>query len=271
MVHAGEQAGSLPGSLKSIADQMESSHNLTKRIRGVMIYPAVIVCVMIVIGVLMMIFVVPTLLSTFESFGTKLPPTTQFVLDLSNAFRAYGIEIGIAAVLIGIGWWLWAKKPSGKKFFHMLTLRLPVIGSLAREVNAARTARTLSSLLHSGVEVVESVSITGDVIQNVYFKEILEKAKEAIKKGEPMSQIFAREEKYYPVFFSEMLSVGEETGRIDQMLGNVASYYEDDVSERTKDMSTVIEPVMIVIIGAAVGFFAVSMITPMYSLVNAIQ
>ncbi|MDE2188414.1 MAG: type II secretion system F family protein, partial [Patescibacteria group bacterium] len=212
-----------------------------------------------------------TLLSTFQSFGTALPPTTQFILTTSTLFREHGILMFVIIVATGVLWWLWSKKPSGKKFFHMLTLKLPIIGPLAHEVNAARTARTLSSLLHAGVEVVESVSITAEVIQNVYFKNILANAMEAIKKGEPMSKIFEQHEKFYPIFFSEMLAVGEETGKIDQLLSNVATYYEDDVAEKTKDMSTVIEPIMIVIIGAAVGFFAVAMITPMYSLVNAIQ
>jgi len=149
-------------------------------------------------------------------------------------------------------------------------LKMPVIGDLTREVNAARTARTLSSLLSAGVDVVESVEITAAVVQNVYFREILKQAQEAIKKGDLMSKVFSKDEKLYPVFFSEMVSVGEETGKVDEMLLGVACYYEEDVDQRTKDMSTIIEPVLMIIIGAAVGFFAVSMITPMYSLANSI-
>lgn len=271
MVHAGEQSGTLSPALKAIADQMDSTYTLTRRIRGAMIYPAVIFCVMILIGVLMMIFVVPTLLATFQSLGSSLPPTTQFVLDLSNIFQHDGIWLLIAVIIIGFGWYSWSKRASGKKVMHKLILKMPIIGGLAQEVNAARTARTLSSLLHSGVEVVESVSITATVIQNVYFKAVLEDAKAAIEKGDLMSQTFEKHEKLYPVFFSEMLSVGEETGKIDEMLLNVAAFYEDDVNQKTKDMSTIIEPIMIVIIGAAVGFFAISMISPMYSLVNVIH
>jgi type IV pilus assembly protein PilC len=148
---------------------------------------------------------------------------------------------------------------------------MPIVGPLAQEINTARTARTLSSLLHSGVPVVESISITAEVIQNVYFRAVLENAKKTIQKGDLMSKIFEENEKLYPVFFAEMLSVGEETGKMDEMLLNVATFYEEDVDQKTKDMSTIIEPVMIVFIGAAVGFFAVSMIEPMYSLVNVIH
>ena len=271
MIHAGEQSGTLSESLKAVADQMDSSYTLTKRIRGAMIYPAVIFSVMIIIGVLMMIFVVPTLLSTFQSLGAPLPPTTQFILNLSNIFQKDGIFILVGLILVAIAWWQWSKKPSGKKVIHKLILKLPIVGPLAQEINAARTARTLSSLLHSGVEVVESISITAEVIQNVYFRAVLENAKKTIQKGDLMSKSFEENEKLYPVFFAEMLSVGEETGKMDEMLLNVAKFYEDDVDQKTKDMSTIIEPVMIVIIGAAVGFFAISMISPMYSLVNVIH
>ena len=271
MIHAGEQSGTLSESLKAVAEQMDSSYTLTRRIRGAMMYPAVIFCVMIVIGVLMMIFVIPTLLSTFESLGAPLPPTTQFILNMSNVFQRYGIFILIGIAILAYVWYLWSKHPSGKKVIHMVILKMPIVGPLAQEVNSARTARTLSSLLHSGVGVVESVTITAAVIQNVYFRAVLESAKEAIKKGELMSKTFEAHDKLYPVFFAEMLSVGEETGKMDEMLLNVATFYEDDVDQKTKDMSTVIEPVMIVFIGAAVGFFAVSMIEPMYSLVNVIH
>lgn len=271
MVNAGEQSGTLSESLKAVADQMDSSYTLTRRIRGAMIYPGVILCVMITIGVLMMIFVVPTLLSTFQSLGAPLPPTTQFVLNMSNIFHNDGLFVLIGLIIVAVAWYMWSKKPSGKKVMHKVILKLPIVGPLAQEVNSARTARTLSSLLHSGVDVVESLNITSQVIQNVFFKAVLEHARETIQKGDLMSKIFEENDKLYPVFFAEMLAVGEETGKMDEMLLNVATYYEDDVNQKTKDMSTVIEPVMIVMIGAAVGFFAVSMIEPMYSLVNVIH
>ncbi len=271
MVHAGEQSGTLSEALKSVGSQMDSSYTLTKRIKGAMIYPSVIVGVMIVIGVLMMIFVVPTLLKTFTDLNVALPPTTQFVLTLSNLFQHDSLAVFIVLVIAVSGLMYWGKKDSGRKVFHKITLKAPVIGGLAQEVNAARTARTLSSLLSSGVEVVESVSITAEVVQNVYFRAILKKAEEAIKRGELMSKTFATSGELYPAFFSEMLSVGEETGRIGDMLLNVAHYYEADVEQKTKDMSTIVEPILIVMIGAAVGFFAIAMIQPMYSLVDAIH
>lgn len=271
MVHAGEQSGTLAESLKVTASQMDSAYTLTKRIRGALMYPAVIVSAMVIIAILMLIFVIPTLLKTFTDLNVALPPATQFVLLVSNLFQHDGLLVLlVAAVVFGSLYW-WSSKPSGKSFFHKAMMKIPVIGGLVQEVNAARTARTMSSLLSAGVDVVESMSITADVVQNVHFRKVMVQAAESIKKGGLLSTTFAENTKLYPVFFSEMVSVGEETGKTGEMLLGVAKYYEDDVEQKTKDMSTIIEPFLILVIGAAVGFFAVSMIQPMYSLVNAIH
>ncbi len=270
MVHAGEQSGTLAESLRVVATQMDSAYTLEKKIRGALMYPAVIVSAMVLIGVLMMIFVIPTLLKTFTDLNVQLPLTTRAVLAVSNAFQHQGLLVLAAIIVLSLSFYIWSKKPSGKRVIHAAILKIPVIGTLIQEVNTARTARTLSSLLGSGVDVVESMAITANVVQNVYFRDVLKKAGEAIKKGELMSAVFESATDLYPVFFAEMMSVGEETGKTGEMMIGVAHYYEEDVDQKTKDMSTIIEPVLIVLIGGAVGFFAVSMISPIYSLVNAI-
>lgn len=270
MVHAGEQSGTLSDSLKVVATQMDNSYALERRVRGALIYPTIIVFIMVLIAILMFIFVVPTLMKTFTELNVPLPLTTRVILGISLAVENYGLLIllGFLVVVGALYWWL--KRPLGKKLLHSVILKIPIIGSLVEEVNAARTARTLSSLLKAGVPVVEAVDITAAVVQNVHFRAVLHKAEETIKKGELMSAVFGDSPKLYPVFMAEMMSVGEETGQIGEMLLGVAKYYEDDVELRTKDMSTIIEPILMVIIAAAVGFFAVAMISPMYSLVNAI-
>ena len=225
---------------------------------------------MILVGVLMFVFVIPTLMQTFIELKVELPFTTQIILSISNLIRDQGIYVLGVLVVVGALIYMWIHRPSGRSLMHALLIRIPLIGELVREVNAARTARTLSSLLLSGVAVVESLDITAAVVQNVHFRAIVLKAREAIQKGELMSKVFEENAKIYPVFFAEMIAVGEETGKVADMLENVAHFYEDDVQERTKDMSTVIEPFLIVFIGAAVAFFAISMISPMYSLVNVV-
>ncbi len=270
MVHAGEQSGTLAASLKAVGLQLDRAYALERRIRGALIYPAVIVFAMVVIAILMFVFVVPTLMKTFTEVNLALPLPTRIVLGISNILQHQGLWVLIALIVGIVAFSWWSKQKSGKRFTHALILRIPIVGSLAQEVNTARTSRTLSSLLSAGVNVLDSVTITADVIQNIYYRQVLAKASEAIKKGQPMSDTFSENSKLYPVFFSEMINVGEETGKTAEMLLGVAHYYEEDVEQKTKDMSTVIEPILMIVIAAGVGFFAIAMISPMYSLVNAI-
>jgi type IV pilus assembly protein PilC len=270
MVRAGEQSGTLSDSLKAIATQMESTYLLERRIRGALMYPAVIITAMVIIAILMFIFVIPVLMDTFAELNVKLPATTQFVLNVSNLIQHQGLWVILVVIVGSIAFSWWSRTTSGRSTVHSALLKIPVIGVLVQEVNTARTARTLSSLLSSGVDVVEAMGITTSVVQNVHFRAVLDKAKESIKRGEVMSKVFVESTKFYPVFFAEMMSVGEETGKLSDMLLGVAHYYESDVEQKTKDMSTIIEPFLMIVIGTAVGFFAVSMISPMYSLVNAI-
>jgi type IV pilus assembly protein PilC len=270
MVRAGEQSGTLTDALRTVAAQMDSAYALQRRVRGAMTYPCIIVGVMVLIAILMLLYIVPTLTKTFLELHVELPWSTQLVVGVSNLFRNDGLFLLLGIVLtVGFAY-LWAKRETGKKIIDLAITKIPVIGEIVKEVNSARTARTLASLLGSGVDIVESMRITTDIVQNVCYKKILGEVQVAIEKGEPMSKVFNMYPKFYPVFLGEMVSVGEETGKIGEMLLHVATFYEDDVAEKTKDMSTVIEPFLMVLIGAGVGFFAMAMISPMYSLSNAI-
>jgi type IV pilus assembly protein PilC len=270
MVAAGEQSGNIANSLKIVGDQMEKNYLLQKKVKGALMYPSIILIVMIIIAILMLTYIVPTLMKTFTELNVELPATTRLVLAVSNLFLNHGLLLFISTIAVIGMFILWSRKASGKQVLHYVVLRIPVIGNLIKEVNAARTARTLSSLLTSGVEVVESMRITRDVMQNVYYKAVLDKAAVTIERGETISKVFTENTNLYPIFIGEMINVGEETGKIGEMLINVAIFYENDVDQKTKDMSTIIEPFLMVFIGAAVGFFALAMISPMYSLVNVI-
>lgn len=270
MVSAGEQSGSLAQSLTIVALQMDKNYALQRRIKGAMMYPAIILSVMLIVATLMLTFIVPTLMKTFTELKVPLPIPTKIVLFVSNALTQHGLIVLLLLATVVTAYVMFAKTAKGKFVIHYAILKLPIIGNLIKEVNSARTARTLSSLLSAGVDVVESIKITTDVMQNVHYKVILEKAGKAIEKGEPISKVFTENDKFYPIFLGEMMNVGEETGKIGEMLLGVAVFYEEDVDQKTKDMSTVIEPFLMVFIGAAVGFFALAMISPMYSLVNVI-
>jgi len=270
MVKAGEESGTVSDALKMVADQMDKTYTLKRKIRGAMMYPAMILVIMIIMAILMLMFVVPTLTSTFKELNVELPLSTQLVIGTSDFFQNQGLlALGLLIVLVG-GIVMFVRTKKGKRAFDWLFLHLPIFKTIVKETNSARTARTISSLLSSGVDMIVSLEITQDVLQNSYYKNVLKDASKRVEKGENMSVVFGDFDKLYPVFVAEMTSVGEETGKLSEMMGRVAEFYEKDVEQKTKDMSTVIEPFLMVFIGAAVGFFALSMLTPMYSLVDAI-
>lgn len=270
MVKAGEESGKLSDALQTIAKNLESSYKLKKRIRGALMYPSIILVAMIGVAILMLVFIVPTLSSTFEELAVELPVSTQFIISLSGFIQNQTIIFLLLIILTVTAFVMLLRNPKGKRLFELGVNKLPVVGELVRETNSARTAGTLSSLLSSGVEVIVAIEITGEVVQNSLYKEVLSELKEVVQRGESMSDVFKKHEDLYPPFVGEMVSVGEETGNLSELFGRIAVFYQNDVEERTKNLSTIIEPVLMVIIGLGVGFFAVSMISPMYSLVNAI-
>lgn len=270
MVKAGEESGKLSDSLKIVGSQMDGMYKLKKKIKGAMIYPAVIISVMLIIGVLMLVLVVPSITATFKDLNVELPLLTRILIGMSD-FLKNNILISLASIVfIIILFYFVSLSKTGKRFFDFIILKMPVIGNLVRETNSARITRTISSLLSSGVPFAESILITGEVIQNSYFKDILTESRMKVEKGEPISSVFLQQTKYCPIFVGEMMSVGEETGRLPAMLMEVADFYENSVDQKTKDMSTIIEPFLMVIIGLAVGFFALAMVKPIYSIMDTI-
>lgn len=271
MVKAGEESGNLAESLQTLAIQMERTNNLKKKVKGAMIYPAIVLIIMVVIAILMMIFVMPQITGVFKGMGKDLPATTQFLISASDFMVKY--TFAVIAGLIGavMGFLYFLRTKWGKIIASWVVVRLPVIGNLAKETNSARTARTLSSLLNSGVDVITSINITEEVLQNVFYKEILRTAAEKVEKGTALSETFVERRDLYPILVGEMILVGEETGQIAGMLGELAIFYETEVERKTKDLSTIIEPLLMVVIGGSVGFFAMALIAPIYSISDGLK
>ncbi len=271
MVKAGEESGNLAQALQTLAIQMERASNLKKKIKGAMIYPSIVIIVMVVIAILMMIYVMPQITGVFKGMDKELPATTQFLIGASDFLVAYtAVALGgmLAAVVAFI---YFLRSRIGKVITSWTVVRLPVIGTLAKETNAARTARTLSSLLNSGVDVIQSIEITEEVVQNVFYKKILRDARNRVEKGTALSEAFIERKDLYPVLVGEMILVGEETGQIAGMLGELAIFYETEVERKTKDLSTIIEPLLMVVIGGGVGFFALALIAPIYSISDGLN
>lgn len=270
MVKAGEESGTLSETLRTISEQMDRSYQLKKKIHGALIYPAIVVIALIIVGILMLIFIVPTLTSTFTELGVELPATTQMIITASDFLTNYTLlALGLIVMVIA-GFAAILRTEAGKRTFDTILLRTPIIGGLVRETNAARTGRTLSSLLSSGVNVMQAIDITKDVLQHTGYKVVMGETREAVQRGEPISAVLQKHEKLYPPLVAELIAVGEETGKLPDMLKEVANFYENEVEQKTKNMSTILEPVLMLLVGGVVGFFAVSMITPIYSITTNI-
>lgn len=271
MVRAGEESGGLADALKILSVQMERASSLKKKIKGAMIYPTIVLTVMVIIGVVMMIYVMPSITGTFKGLGAELPATTKALIATSDFMNEH-TALTLGGMIGTVVFFIYALRTEiGKRIFSWIVVRLPVIGNIAKEANAARTARTLSSLLSSGVDVLRALSITRDVVQNYYYKEIIAEAALRVEKGTALSETFIERKDLYPILVGEMIAVGEETGQISNMLQELAEFYENEVEHKTKDLSTIIEPILMVVIGGTVGFFALAMIAPIYSIADSIE
>lgn len=271
MVRAGEESGNIPESLKEIADNLEKIYSLQKKVKGALTYPAVILAAIIGIGTLMMIFVVPTITGTFKEMGVPLPATTRFVIGVSDFLSNHTLIFFACLVIFVTAVTFIFRSPKVKPIISQVTLRLPVIGTMVKEINSARTARTMTALLSAGVSLLRALEITKEVVQSPPYQRVIADAMLSVEKGAPVSEVFKKNQKLYPIMVGEMIEVGEDTGEISHMLAQIAEFYEEEVDNKTKNLSTIIEPVLMIFIGIAVGFFAISMLTPMYSLMDTIK
>ena len=270
MARSGEESGSLADSLTVVALQMGRAEALVRKIRGAMIYPAIVISAVIVVGILMLIYVVPTLTGTFNQLGVQVPLATRIIVALSDFMVANVALVLGMLIAFFVGGIMFVRSRIGSRVVLAGALYIPVINELVRETYTARASRTLSSLLSAGVPVLEALSITKEVVHAEVFANVVAEAEERVKKGELLSASFSEHPKLYPILMSDMLAVGEETGKVAEMLKQIAEFYEEDVAEKTKDFSTIVEPILMLIIGTVVGIFAVSMIAPIYSLSSAI-
>lgn len=270
MVRVGEETGNLEEVLGNLAFHMERSHELKSKVKGALIYPAVIVAAMIGIGILMLVMVVPKLAKTFEELGIELPATTKFVIWLGTTLSQNFLMMALVILIFLIALRYAVKTKIGKKIMDKIFLKVPVISSIVVKTNSASTARTLSILTSSGVPIVRSLEIVSDSVGNFYFRQAVAKAAEEVKKGGKLSQAL-KPYQIYPALVIQMLKVGEETGETADVLKKLADFYEQGVTRSTKNMASIVEPVLMLIIGGVVGFFAISMVQPMYSMLGALK
>lgn len=266
MIKVGEMSGDLEQSLEYLSIQLEREHDLKSKTKGAMMYPAVIVCAMVIIGILLAIFVLPKLTATFKEFNTQLPLTTRMVVNFTDFTSAHPIII--LAVVVGLvaGAIAGFKTTAGKRAFNWFILHMPVINPIVKKINLARFSRILSSMMKSGISVVEGLQVTAEAMDNVYYKEVLMETSTNVKLGKPLTEALSQHENLFPVIVTQMLEVGEETGNIEAILQQLAESFEAEIDNTMKNLSSIIEPLLLLVIGGVVGFLALALISPIYSI-----
>lgn len=273
MVRAGEAAGILDDILKRLAIQQEKSATMKKKLRSAMAYPMVLMGITVLAFFGLMIFVIPQIGKILKDLGgedAKLPVLTQAMLSISDFLLRYGLVL-IPAVIIGIVLLnRWLKTPPGKKIYHTLVLKIPLINPIIQKVAVARFARTFSALMGAGVAVLEALSVTSRAVGNVVYEKALTEAAEAVKGGRTLSSVI-EESTLFPPIVAQMLAVGEETGQTDVVLVKVADFYEEEVDVAIDGISSIIEPVMILVMGSMVGLIAASVMGPIAGLAQSVK
>ena len=272
MVRAGEAGGILDDILKRLAMQLEGDASMRKKIKSAMTYPTVILVITIAAFFGIMLFVIPQLGEILQDLGggAELPVLTQVMLGISDFMQQNAILLFFALAVAIFGISRYIKTPTGKYNLHRMLLKTPIIKTIITKIAIARFARTFSSLMAAGVNVLDALSVTGGAIGNKVIQAELDAAAKEVKNGKLISEPLAQS-KHFPPIVSQMIAIGEETGQIDLILVKVADFYEEEVEATIEGLSSIIEPIMIVILGGMVGLIAVSVMGPIASLSQNIQ
>lgn len=271
MTRAGETGGMLEGSLLRVADQLEKDASLRRQIKSAMIYPTLVLVFAVGVMLALVAFLVPVFQNVFKEFGGELPAITKFSVKLSFIVtHEWWLMFGVFAAIV-VAFVKWKKSSWGRPQWDRFRLRIPMkIGTIVQEVAVARWSRTLSSLTSAGVPLLQALEITGKTGGNVVVEEAMESVIASVKRGGTISEPLAKLP-VFPTMVTHMVGVGEETGALDAMLDKIADFYEDRVDASVKALTSIMEPIMIIVIGAIVGFIVISMYMPLFTVYNHIE
>ncbi|HZZ98675.1 MAG TPA: type II secretion system F family protein [Candidatus Saccharimonadia bacterium] len=267
LVRSGEAAGVLDQVLKRLADNLEKQAEFASKTKGALIYPIIVVIAMIGVASIMMIFVIPKLTAMYADFGAQLPLVTRILVVASNFMASYWyVVFGTMAVALAV-FRTWKKTEIGERTMDKFVLKIPVFGTLRVKVMMAEFTRTISLLLGAGVSLLQTLRIVSDSLENVLFRDALKGAAEDVEKGMGFSEALSKYE-LFPALVGQMVAVGEETGKLDEVLMKVSGYYENESEQAIKNLSTALEPMIMVVLGVGVGFLIIAIITPIYNLTS---
>ena len=269
MVEAGEAGGILDTILNRLAQYMEKAMALKKKVKSAMIYPSTIITVAVAVVIFLLIFVIPTFKAMFEGFGAALPLPTQIVLELSRLVIAYfwvGIGVIVGAI-VAIRWWYGT--PAGRTNIDRFLLRMPIIGILIRKVAVAKFTRTLGTLISSGVAILDGLDITARTAGNKIVEMAVLRTRASIAEGKTIAEPL-RESGVFPPMVVQMIAVGEQTGALDAMLGKIADFYDEEVDSAVANLTSLLEPVLMVFLGIVIGGVVIAMYLPIFKLVTVV-
>lgn len=267
LVRAGEAAGVLDEILERLANNMEKNKEFRGKTKGALIYPVIVLAAMVIVASIMMIFVIPKLSDMYADFGAELPLATQLLINFSNFFASF--------------WWLifgamaggvyllkrWRATPTGRFMTDRWLLKIPVFGELRKKVILTEFTRTSALLLGAGISLLQALEILADAMDNVLYRNALMEAANKVEKGVSLSQALGQQ-KVFPLILSQMTAVGEETGRLDEVLAKLSSYFESESEQSVKNLTTALEPIIMIVLGLGVGAMVIAIIMPIYNLTS---
>ena len=268
LVKSGEAGGVLDTVLVRLADSLEKQQEFKGKVKGALIYPMIIIIGMIIVAFIMMIFVIPRLTSLYSEFNAELPLPTRILIGMSDAVITYW-PITLAVVVGGIyAFQAYRKTKKGRLKTDELAFRIPIVGQLSREVILTELTSTLSLMVGAGVSILEGLNITSEVVSNVVIGNALKDVSTQVEKGFPVSFAFAKHPDAFPFILSQMVAVGEETGKMEEVLSKVSHVFEVESDQKVKSLTAAVEPIVMVILGLGVGFLVIAIILPIYNLTS---
>ncbi len=270
LVAAGESSGSLDLVLNRLADTMEEQKEFKGKIVGALIYPAVIIVVMIAVFIVMMVMVVPKLLEVFQEFGAELPWPTKVLMAVSNFFTNFWWLLLLIIAIVIFAAWVWYRNPESKRLVDVLLFKIPIIGNLRKKTILTNFTQTMSMLIKSGVPLVESLVLATDSVGSITYKDHFMTAKEKVEKGVSFGEAIGIYEDFPPIM-PQMVQVGEETGKLDDMLSRLSRYFKSEAQQATAALLSAFEPMLMILLGLAVAFLVIAIIMPIYDLTGQIS
>ncbi len=271
MVRVGEVSGTLDQNLTYLSEQMQRDYDLMSKARGALTYPIIVMFALGIVGFLMFTFVLPKLTSTFKDLNVQLPLMTRIVIGLVDIFAHYGILLLLLFIVVIGLFFYWRSTMSGKKVLHRTVLYTPVIANIVIKINLARFVRVFASLIKSGMATVEALEVSSHVVGNIYYQRTIAEAASKVKIGSPLTAAFKKNPKLFPNLVIQMMEVGEESGTTDEVLTEVANFYEAEVDQIMKNLSSILEPIIMMVIGVVVGVLAIALVTPIYNITQSIN